>query len=91
MTERADALHVKLAEKLRIMLDLAPVGRKSTIHHLFGILYADELGGLKFHELKYIAVLGGSAASMAVEISKGRNLAAYVKVKPDLRQYRNWP
>lgn len=86
MTERADALHVELAEKLRGMLDLAPVGQESAIHHLFGILYADEIRGIKNYELEYIAVLGGSAASMAKEISKGRILAAYVQVKPAFRQ-----
>ena len=91
MTERADALHLKLAERLRVMLDLAPVGQESAIHHLFGILYAGEMRGLKIYELEYIAVHGGSAASRAKEISKGRDLAAYVEVKPAFRQYRIWP
>ena len=91
MTERADALHLKLAERLRVMLDLSPVGKNSTIHHLFGILYVDEIRGLKLYELEYIAVHGGSTASMAKEISKGRNLAAYVEVKPAFRHYRIWP
>ena len=91
MTEQDDTLHVKLAEKLRVMLDLVPVGQKSAIHHLFGILYADEIRGMKIYELEYIAVLGGSTASMAKEISKGRNLAPYVQVRPAFRQYRIWP
>lgn len=91
MTEQDDTLHVKLAEKLRVMLDLVPVGQRSTIHHLFGILYADEIRGMKIYELEYIAVLGGSTARMAKEISRGRNLAPYVQVKPAFRQYRTWP
>ena len=91
MTEQDDTLHVKLAEKLRVMLDLVPVGQRSAIHHLFGILYADEIRGMKIYELEYIAVLGGSTARMAKEISKGRNLAPCVQVKPAFRQYRIWP
>ena len=38
--EPNDKLHHELAAKLRKMLDEAPVGRMTTIHNLFGILYA---------------------------------------------------
>lgn len=47
VTERVDALHVDLAGKLRVMLDLLPVERESTIHHLFGIRYAAELRDIR--------------------------------------------
>ena len=83
-----DAQHQKMAESLRSMLAQAPVGRTSTIHHLFGILYARELRDMKVYELDYIAGLAGSKHSMGTEISKGRNLAQFVEVKPE---YRSWP
>jgi len=40
--EGSDARDRALSAKLRAMLDLAAVGRSSTIHHLFGILYAGQ-------------------------------------------------
>ncbi|MDE0141218.1 MAG: hypothetical protein F4047_04080 [Caldilineaceae bacterium SB0670_bin_27] len=91
MTERTDALHIELAGKLRVMLDLTPARPMSAIHHLFGILYAGEIRDMKTYELEYIAELAGQTASMGKEIGKGRNLAAYVEVKPAFRQYRIWP
>lgn len=59
MIEASDARHRDLATKLRTMLDLAPVGRSSTIHHLFGILYAGQLRGMKGSELERIAASAG--------------------------------
>lgn len=77
----SDAQHRRLAQKLRNMLEHAPVGRSSTIHHLFGIRFARELSGMKIYELDYIADMAGSGPGMGVEISKGRNLAPFVEVK----------
>ncbi len=88
MTEDSDARHRDLATKLRAMLDLAPVGRSSTIHHLFGILYAGQLRGMKGSELERIAASAGGRASMGREIARGRRLAQYVDVKPE---YAEWP
>ena len=47
-----------------------------------------ELRDMKVYELDYIAGLAGSKHSMGTEISKGRNLAQFVEVKPE---YRSWP
>ena len=88
MTEGSDARHRDLATKLRNMLDLAPVGSTSTIHHLFGILHAGQLRGMKGSELEQIAASAGGRASMGREISKGRSLAQYVDVRPE---YAEWP
>ena len=88
MIEGADACYRDLAAKLRIMLELAPVGRSSAIHHLFGIFYAGQLRGLKLDELEQIAAGAGSRASIGREIGKGRSPAEYVDVKPD---YAEWP
>lgn len=88
MTKHHDARHLELAGRLRAMLDQAPLGTRGAIHNLFGILYADELSGLKGCELDYIAALGGSVRSMGREIVRGRNLAQFVEVKG---QYRSWP
>jgi len=88
MTEGSDAHHLDLAAKLRAMLDRAPVGSASTIHHLFGILYADQLRSMKLYELEQIAASAGGRVSMGREISKGRSLAQYVDVKPE---YAEWP
>lgn len=88
MTEGSDARDRDLSAKLRAMLELAAVGRSSTIHHLFGILYAGRLRGMKGYELEQIAASAGSRASMGREISKGRSLAKYVDVKP---AYAAWP
>ena len=88
MTEGSDARRLDLVTKLRAMLALAPVGSTSTIHHLFGILYAGQLRGMKHYELKQIAAGAGSRASMGREIGKGRSLAQYVDVKPE---FAEWP
>ena len=85
MPESSDAEHRRLAQKLRIMLEHAPAGRMSTIHHLFGIRFARELRGMKIYELDYIADMAGSSPSMGVEISKGRNLAPFVEIKAAAR------
>lgn len=87
MTIQQDARHQKMAASLRSMLAQAPIGATSAIHHLFGILYARELRDVKGYELDYIAGLAGSEHSMGREIGKGRNLARFVEVKPE---YRNW-
>ena len=81
----SDAERRRLAQKLRMMLERAPAGRMTTIHHLFGIRFARELSGMKIYELDYIADMAGSSPSMGVEISKGRNLAPFVDIKADAR------
>ena len=87
MTERTDARHLDLTAKLRTMLELAPVGSTGAIHHLFGIVCAGQLRGMKLYELEQIAVGAGSRASMGREIGKGRSLAQYVNVKPEFAEW----
>ena len=84
----ADAQHRRLASKLRTMLNKAPIGRMSTIHHLFGILYASEMSNMAAYELDYVVSLAGSKDSMGREINRGRNLASYIDVKPHVRTWR---
>ena len=71
----------ELAEKLRTMREAAPLGRKSAMVHLFGILYARELEGM---DLISIAILAGCKGRLSTEIHKGRVLAEYVDVKQEV-------
>lgn len=86
MMEPDDREHRELSGNLRDLKDTAPIGRISTFHHLFGIHYARELRDMKVYDLEYIARLAGSKGSMGEEISKGRNLAPCVSVKPGYHQ-----
>ena len=88
LTGGTDARHLDLATKLRTMLELAPVGSTSTIHHLFGIVCASQLRGMKLYELERIAASAGSRASMGREISKRCSLSRFVDVKSE---YATWP
>ena len=56
------------------------------LRRLFGILSARELRDLKVYDRECIACLAGGQGNMGKEISKGRNLAPYVSVKPGYRQ-----
>ncbi|MDA8014638.1 MAG: hypothetical protein MPK09_03370 [Gammaproteobacteria bacterium] len=69
----------ELAGKLRGMYDNAPEGEKTTMIHLFGVLYADELKncGAPVAEIAKNSV--GDAYH--TEISKGIRLARYVELK----------
>jgi hypothetical protein len=66
------------ASILKQMYQSAPVGDKAVRIHLFGIQYASELDGLS---LKEIVVRAGISHSYHTEISKGRRLAEYVRMK----------
>ncbi len=71
MTERTDARHLCLATKLRTMLELAPVGSTNTIHHLFGIVCAGQLRGMKLYELEQIAVAPAAGPAWGERSARG--------------------
>ena len=68
-------------EMLRQMYLSAPIGEQAAHVHLFGIKYADRLGGLSNPE---IVRRSGLASSYATKVNKGLNLAKYVVLKTDL-------
>ena len=69
-------------QKLREMYDTAPYGEKVAHIHLFGIMYADALDGLKDNDIVRQA---GIRPSYATEVAKGRKLAKYVCLKEAYR------
>ena len=74
----------ELIAKLKGMHDSAPEGEKTTIIHLFGILYADELencGVSKTAAAKHVAEHAIKRKSYWSEIDKGVRLARYVELK----------
>ena len=70
-----------LAAKLKCVYRKAPEGKKAVRIHLFGIKYADELANLSTREVVSRAEI---PPGYAAEIDKGRNLAEYVDIKPDV-------
>ena len=69
------------ARELRRMYDLGSERQEIAAHvHLFGIKYADALRGLSLSEV----VVRSGIPNYVVEINKGRNLAKYVEIKPDV-------
>ena len=71
----------QLADELREMYDTAPRGEQVVMIHLFGIKYAAEFKGLP---LAKIVDLAGLPHTYVTEINKGRNLAKYVDLKPQV-------
>ena len=65
---------------LRRMYENAPRGEKTTMLHLFGIKYADDLAGLSIEDIVRKA---GILKSYPTEINKGRRLAKYVQIRED--------
>jgi len=70
----------ELGEKLNKMYNNAPTGDSVAMIHLFGIKYANEISISQFSK-KDIAIAGKIPESYGTEISKGVNLAKYVKEK----------
>ena len=70
------------AAKLKCAYDLGKRRGQIPVHiHLFGIKYADELRALSIREVVRRAEI---PPGYAAEIIKGRNLAGYVDIKPDV-------
>ena len=65
----------ELIQQLSKMRNNAPEGEKSTVPHIFGIRYTDELKDLKIEELKDIVIAAGLCESLAFEIRKGVKIA----------------
>jgi hypothetical protein len=86
MSNGSDVRLDDLAEKLKSMLNEAPRRGKGPMFHLFGIMYATELGDMVKSDLDYIAHRAGSPGyTMGTEILKGIKLAQYVDVKAEFR------
>ena len=71
----------QLADELREMHDTAPRGEKVAHIHLFGIKYAAELD--RFAPA-LVAERAGLQRWCGTEVNKGRNLAKYVDLKPQV-------
>lgn len=79
----------QLSDKLKHMYHHAPEGEMTTMVHLFGIQYADEIGNCGVREEEIVSLSGihkkpgklGKPKSWAVEVRKGKRLAQYVTVK----------
>ena len=71
----------QLAEELSRMYNTAPRGEQVAMIHLFGIKYANELRGVGLSDL---AEQAGISRAYGTEINKGRNLAKYVDLKPQV-------
>lgn len=84
-----------LAEKLRLMLNVAPKRGKTPMFYLFGVMHAEELRDTPLSELHYIAHRAGSPGlTMGKEIRKGIMLAPFVDVKPTFQRQPSiweWP
>ena len=74
----------QLADKLREMYDTAPKGEKAAYIHLFGIKYAAELD--RFSPAS-VAERSGLQPWCGTEVNKGRKLAKYVDLKPQVINY----
>ena len=74
----------QLADELRQMYDTAPLGEQVTMIHLFGIKYAAEIGQFTPAAIVQCA---GLRQSYGTEVNKGRNLAKYVDLKPQVMNH----
>ena len=71
----------ELADELREMYDTAPRGEQVVMIHLFGVKYAAELNRVS---LANVVNLAGLSRTYVTEVNKGRNLAKYVDLKPQV-------
>ena len=71
----------QLVDELRRMYDTAPRWEQVTHIHLFGIKYLSELA--RFTPAS-VAERAGIGRAYGTEINKGRNLAKYVELKPQV-------
>lgn len=69
-----------LASKLAEMYSDASRGDKTTMIHLFGVKYADELDSME-GSLKDLLELAEMPVSYVTELNKGRRLSKYVECK----------
>ncbi len=76
---------MELGNKLNDMYENAPRNEQSAMIHLFAIIFADEIeaSGATNGEIIKAARMRESYHG---EIAKGRRLAKYVNVKPDVLQ-----
>ena len=74
---------IELANILSRMYHTAPVGEKTTMIHLFGIKYADEIRACDA-SVKDIVDLSGIPDTYPTEVSKGVRLARYVMPRNNL-------
>lgn len=70
----------ELSNKLKDMYNNAPKGESTTMIHLFGITYANEIKNADFTP-KDILKAASMPASYYTEISKGIRLAKYVSIR----------
>ena len=73
----------ELADELREMYDTAPRGEQVVMIHLFGIKYAADLNRVP---LANVVDLAGLPRWCGTEVNKGRNLAKYVDLKPQVTE-----
>ena len=71
----------QLADELREMYETAPKGERAAYIHSFGIRYAAELD--RFSPAS-VADRAGLQRWCGTEVNKGRNLAKYVDLKPQV-------
>ena len=71
----------QLADELCRMYENAPRGEQVMMIHLFGIKYATELGG---QSVAAVVDEAGLSHTYVTEVNKGRNLARYVDLKPQV-------
>lgn len=71
-----------LGQKLKQMYERAPYGHQTESIHLFGVLYAKEIG----HQTAAIVAAAGIPPSYITEVHKGIRLSKYVTVKPSARR-----
>ncbi len=73
----------QLANILSGMYRTAPKGEKTTMIHLFGIKYADEIQACDTSATDIVHLSDLSGTSYSTEISKGMRLARYVMPRND--------
>ncbi len=77
----------QLTRKLKSMYENAPNREWTTMIHLFGILYADELNELNKSGVSMKCITKGAVSSAyGTEIRKGIRLARYVDIKKEHRE-----
>ncbi len=73
---------IELGNKLKNMYENAPYGEATTMIHMFGIKYANEIKQNGFTSNDVIKA-SGLNSSYATEVNKGMKLAEYVMIKQE--------
>lgn len=76
---------MELGKKLREMYDIKGAN-KSTMIHLFGIIYADEIRNSDLTPVEIVKA-AQLPESYKAEVQKGMNLSMYVDLKPEYKNY----